>query len=152
MQFNKSALLTAINHALSVYDSETERFERESAEWYVKDLEAWHAKCGQQWTDFFTTARRALRNGKPITESMLPRMLDGYRGRAISTYERPSRPAEKDVRGVPYLDVVKLQSLKAALEAINDDTVTPNQLSQLGYKQLEWLFKSAVIASAKGGN
>ena len=151
MQFNKSALLTAINHALTVFDTETERYERESAEWYAKDLERWHEKNAHLWTDFFTTARRALRNGKPITESMLPRTHNGYRGRAISTYERPHRPAEKDVRGVPYIDVVKLQSLKAALEAINDDAVTPNQLSQLGYKQLEWLFKSAVVASANGG-
>lgn len=146
MQIKKQALLDAIKTALDNYEAAEKKYQTDYAKWKQAQVDKWFTDHADEWGAALTKARRALSSKKPITASMFPN--DG-RGYSDSIEFWRGTPNAKDKPREPrVIPIERLESLRGALNAIEEDILSERQIQLLGFKNVEWLFRAAV---ANGG-
>lgn len=139
MMLNRAALIAAIDNAIANHQADRERYERECAEFQEARLAEWLKDSAPKWSEFMDKARRTLREGKPITGDMLPRV--GRFNEVAAYVDLP--PSSHKVSPVAGIDKRKIEALRAALDATPDERVSHSALAAIGFRDLSWLFRQA---------
>ena len=123
MQFNRSALVAAIDKAITQEEAAISAVHAQNKVANNEHREEWLSLHAESWQKAATAIRAKLRRGEPITEDDIPRDRAGYTGKA---YYRPRRGESLPARAA------ELAGLRAVLVAISDDMVSSASLRSLG--------------------
>jgi hypothetical protein len=123
MQFNRSALVAAIDKAIQQDQAAIDAVAQRNNDLNEQYRVEWLAQHQDAWTKAAVTIRAKLRKGQPVVQADIPRDRSGYGGMAFYQAKRgeatPVRAAE-------------LAGLRAVLAAVSDDTITSTALRSLG--------------------
>lgn len=130
MKFNRTALRHAVQAALDAHESAHEQRAEEWKSFVVEDRDSWLAGYSDEWLDACKTIRSALGQGQPVTRGMLPK--DDARSGSVATYSEPNWDGRQRRDPGNYVPHRELLSLRATLDAVTDDEITPSGLRNLG--------------------
>ncbi len=124
MQFNRSALVEAIDRAIAQEQAVINATRAKNEEASKSHREEWMSLHHDNWQKAATAIRAKLRRGDPVTEDDIPRDRTGYHG---------GKAFYRAHRGEPLPTTrTELSGLRAVLDAISDDAVSSNSLRSLG--------------------
>jgi hypothetical protein len=124
MQFNRSALIGAIDKAMEQEQAAIERVRATNAEGDALHLEEWLSLHADVWQKATATIRAKLRRGLPVTEDDIPR--DRTSRGVGKAYFRPRRG-----EALPTTRT-ELAGLRAVLDAVSDTEISSAALRSLG--------------------
>lgn len=127
MKFTTETLRAALTTAIET--SKTRHAQREAKDRREFDDKAakHHERFGQAWLDAIPDIRKAVKAGRPITRDLLPQT--GERSwPSPATFD--ATPPTSYVWQMP----IELRTLENALNLIEDDEVSFNQLKELGVR------------------
>lgn len=124
MRFNRAALIEAVDKALAEDRDRWLNRRRKELDRLAAETQTWLMQYGEAWSRAGLEIRRAIREGRPVTNAMLPG-LDGWSRRAVFEPTRYSTPQEYKAPG-------ELAMLRRMLDAIVDDEVTTAGMEKLG--------------------
>lgn len=137
MKINRKTIIAAIDTTLATHQKATAKYQADVVKWQADRREEWMRTEAPKWKALRDLITARLRSGKPVTaKDAKP---------TFSAYFEDRKPYSSEVEP-PRCPVEQLTSLRAALMAIEDDTVTYASLKAMGYKDLEWVFSAAVRA------
>lgn len=123
MQFNRSALVAAIDTAIEQEREAISGADQRNKALDTEQRKEWISLHGEGWLKASNAIRAKLRRGDPVTEDDIPRDRSGYTGKA---YYRPRRGESLPAPSV------ELAGLRAVLVAVADETITSASLRSLG--------------------
>lgn len=124
MQFNRSALIQAIDKAIAQDNAATEAVRERNDAAAVLHRTEWLSLHHDNWMKATASIRAKLRKGQPVAEDDIPRDRAGCGGKA---YYRPKHGEQ-----LPVTRTTELRGLRAVLDAIVDDEVSSSGLRSLG--------------------
>lgn len=95
----------------------------------------WVEAHGEAFLEFAATVRTKVRKGQPITRDDVPEKAATRYSDSLAFY---FAPREQDV-----VEPGSLLTLKAALEAVEDEFVTTTGLREIGFKDIARYFRPA---------
>lgn len=155
MAISKAALLDVIDGALKAHTEDQQRYDAEVKEWQRKRREKWDAEAVPRLRSLRDMLTTKLKAGQVVTDRDISNAigpdLDGYnRNVSYVTWEPNSKPSYNQVKPVPHLNVSTLNQLKSALSVIDGESISTSTLSQWGFRNLGFLFKSATELTKEG--
>lgn len=137
MKFKKSDLITRIDNLLHNIEGEAIT----SAEKHEADLigsrDAWLEDNREGFRKFARTINSRLNNGEPVTSEDIPESIknrQGYGRTSLDFYVAPSKARSENAR------YGSLKKLRDALQASEDESVSPTAIKQLGFQDVTFLF------------
>ncbi|SIK65585.1 hypothetical protein [Mycobacteroides abscessus] len=155
MAISKAALLDVIESTLKAHIEDQQRYDAEVKEWQRKRREKWDAEAVPRLRSLRDMLTTKLKAGQVVTDRDISNAIgpdpDGYnRNVSYVTWEPNSKPGYNQVKPVPHLNVSTLNQLKSALSVIDGETISTSTLSQWGFRNLGFLFKSATELTKEG--
>lgn len=132
MNFTTKALIEKIDEAIELREKEATEYNIVQRLEHSKRLARWMEDRMPLWVQFAKTISDANENDLPVTKEDLPRGLLKYGEFKFWT-------AGEFIEREP--DIEKLVALRSALTATTDDTVTTRGLAELGFRDLNSLFR-----------
>jgi len=123
MQFNRSALIEAIDKAIQLEHAAIVDIHARNAAANDEHRREWLSLHEEKWMKATAVIRAKLRRGEPVVEEDIPRDRSGYTGKA---YYRPKRVSEVPARAA------ELAGLRAVLDAVADEMIGTTALRSLG--------------------
>lgn len=123
MQFNRSALIEAIDQALKQERAATANVQARNAQSNAENRDEWLSLYSESWMKAANAIRNKIRKGQPVVEDDIPRDRAGYHGKA---FYRPRRPEELPATRP------ELVGLRQVLTAVADDQISTTALRSLG--------------------
>ncbi|WP_100462506.1 hypothetical protein [Mycobacteroides abscessus] len=155
MAISKAALLDVIHSTLKAHTEDQQRYDAEVKEWQRKRREKWDTEAVPRLRSLRDMLTTKLKAGQVVTDRDISNAIgpdpDGYnRNVSYVTWEPSSKPGYNQVKPVPHLNVSTLNQLKSALSVIDGETISASTLSQWGFRNLGFLFKSATELTKEG--
>lgn len=122
MQFKRSALIAAIDKAITQENEATSAVHRRNEAAKKAQADEWLSLHANNWAKTATAIRAKLRRGEPVVETDIPR--DGF---TRQSFFRPAR-----MEPLPPARTAELAGLRAVLEAVADDEISSSSLRSLG--------------------
>jgi hypothetical protein len=123
MQFNRSALIAAIDKAISQEQRAVDAIAARNEKHNEDHRREWLSLHEEGWMRATAKIRAKLRKGEPVTEADIPLDRSGMRRMA---FYQPKRGEPTPVRAA------ELAGLRAVLLAVSDDTISSASLRILG--------------------
>lgn len=139
MQIRRVALIATIDAALTQHDKAMNEYRRQVRVWKAQRRADWDKESAPRWKALRNTINARMRAGKPITQADVRLSMVNLIDHQFDARDPYNHEVE-----APRCPVDRLKSLRSALAAITDDTVTPSSLRSLGYRELEWVFAAAI--------
>ena len=154
MKVSKTALLSAIETALTKFDADMETWRQGVALYRADRREAWMRNKQPKWRDLRDVITASIRKGEPITEKMVKACLGNYSYISDHTYSPATPGSSFSVGGVMYtrpanVPVTELRALKLFLEGSPDEVFSLDALNRMGFKAPAWVFRAAVTSGAQ---
>ena len=131
MQLNRVALIASIDRAITADEKANKDWWEAKANFIQEHRRAWIENEGQQLLGWIPKLRLRVRSGKPVRAADLPTTL----------YSPPQSYQVRDAIGQePVSHLGYLRGLRAALAAIEDETLTHTAMASIGYRDLTKLF------------
>jgi hypothetical protein len=160
MKILRQVLIDTIDQAEATFQDQDAVWKEALAWWRQEEYDKWLAQNTEKWRGLRDYLTKHLRDGRPIVHDEIQDMMGPSERYASSNlysrcWNRPDSPGQisfggyivKPPRGLPAYS----SGLKATLLAIADDTISDHQLKQLGFANLEQLFRVAVQNGATNG-
>lgn len=150
MKINKAKLLKAIDAAQAAEAKQREEYEVAKVAYVLQLQRQWRRDELPRLKNLRDLLTTAIKRDWLVTREMVDDALgksNRYYSSSLPVWGEPSI-SEFTYGGQRYnkvfLQTAKYNSLRAALEAIEDDTVTPSALQSIGFKELGYLFRAAI--------
>lgn len=127
MRYYVAKLREAADQALAAERAQVQKDHEKSVAQYDQKLTDWASHYAEKWAQAARVIGRKARAGKPITREDMPR--DEYGRRATFDSLRPGE--------CPKGMSTDLRIVRAALDLITDETVSPTELAKLGVRASE---------------
>lgn len=172
MRVTKAALLEAINTALTASETAEADYVAATAVWRTRRKANWLANKQPEWRALRDLITKSLKDGKPVTTSMVNSVLTSNNGRTsylsdhtFDATQLPPNPIVLDGKKIyspnpevassrnygrpvrdltPTMKVGELKALKLFLEGSTDEAFSLESLSRLGFKAPASVFRAAV--------
>lgn len=154
MQIKTQALIDAIDKALLDFEDRQAAWEAEVEKWRAEQKRK-HVteQLEVNWRAIRDTITNSLRSGTPITKDAVSLWEPGWRSSVRdSLFFDPKAAPPRELNGIRIpisIDKANLTSLRSTLASLADDTITHNQLAQIGFKKIEWVFRASVVNDGK---
>lgn len=146
----KASLLKAIEDAEQSWAQYQDAYEKAKVRYQQEARQSWFDREEYRWRSLRDYLSRCLKNGTPVTDRGIKESIDDNDKWSIrwpDTYSEKI-PSTFTIDGVEYgkrvYPTTAVASLKSALDAIVQETVSWTLLKSLGYGSLDWLFTAAV--------
>lgn len=132
MKFKTSDLIARLDTVISAKQAEAKAEEEKAFHNAGQAEKEWLENYADDWAYFAKDILLKLKHNEPITAAIRPQGIKGRTYDGIQWYApaSASRPA----------NTKSLESLKAILESVDDETVTPTALKSLGFTDISFLF------------
>lgn len=155
MAISKAALLDVIDSTLKAHTEDQQRYDAEVKEWQRRRREKWDTEAVPRLRSLRDMLTTKLKAGQVVTDRDISNAIgpdpDGYnRNVSYVTWEPNSKPGYNQVKPVPHINVSTLNQLKSALSVIDGEAISTSTLSQWGFRNLGFLFKSATELTKEG--
>lgn len=146
MRISKQTLIEAIDAAIANEVRLIDEYESAHERMSEAHNKSWGRESLPRWLALRDHITKTVRAGQHITEDDVRRIMTDERYASLPYY-KPFNLSSFTLEGKSYSKVVRryeLPALRKALEAIEEDHVTPSALASIGFKDLSWLFRKAL--------
>lgn len=146
MKFKRQDLLDVVEDLIKKQEQRVEEYETAKSTYAAKKLDSWLENDATYWSLLAKHITDSLKKKTPITEKSVKVALRQTSARYSPelSYYSESNPSYFTLGDKKYEKIVvdpRLRELKLLLSISEDEIITSSALRDLGYRNLEWLFK-----------